>query len=222
MRRKGVQVTKTELKTTFKNMSPAMKRAVAFTTLMGVICLGMVAVFIVPQLKKMSSLSDEFEQVDTAFSLLHKNISEIGKLRTEVAEAEKILAETTSASVLEPLLGSYEMRALKFLTPLAQKTGVILMTDSVRCLSVLPIKLAETIRVGRFYARQPIEFGGKGSYIQIIAFIKAIESEMPWVSVSSLRIVGQQSKPEEHIMLISLEWPVFAESTPVAKEKGAQ
>ena len=215
-------MTKSQFMTAFKNMPLAMKRAVIFTTTMGVACLGVVAVLIVPQMTKMSSLSDEFDEVNTAFNRVHKNISEIANLRKEVAEAEKTLAETTSAGVLEPLLGSYEMRALKIVAPVAQKTGVTLITDSVRCLPPLPIKSAESVTVGRFYVRQPIEFAGKGSYTQIVDFLKEIETGMPFVSVSSLRIIGQPSKPEEHIMSISLEWPVFAENKPVEKGEKAK
>ena len=215
-------MTKSELIATLKSMPPAMKKVVSFTILMGVICIGVVAVLIVPQMKRLSSLSAEFEEVNTAFNLVHKNISEIGKLRKEVAEAQKNLAEMVSAGVLEPLLGSYEMRALRLVAPLAERAGVTLMTDSVRCLPPLPIHPAETVTVGRFYARQPVEFSGKGSYDQIVAFLKEIETELPFVSVSSLHILGQQRTPEEHMVSISLEWPVFTENKPLAKGEKAK
>ena len=212
-------MTKPELIAALKNMPPAMKKVVLFTTLMGVICVGMVAILIVPQMKKLSSLSTEFEEVNAAFNLVHKHIAEIGTLRKDVADTEKKLAEMTSTGILEPLLGSYEMRALRLVAPLAEQAGVTLMTDSVRCLPPLPIYSAETVTVGRFYARQPVEFSGRGSYAQIVAFLAEIETKMPFVSVSSLRILGQDRTPEEHIMSISLEWPVFAENKPVVKEE---
>lgn len=199
-----------------------MKRVVSFTALMGIVCIGMVVVLIVPQMKRLSRLSANFEEVNTAFNRVHKNISEIGDLRKAVAEAEKNLAEMTSAGILEPLLGSYEMRALRLVAPFAAQAGVTLMHDSVRCLPLLPIYSAEAVTVGRFYARQPVEFSGKGSYSQIIAFLGEIEAEMPFVSVSALRILGQQRTPEEHIMSISLEWPVFAENKPIVKEEKAK
>lgn len=210
-------MTKSELTATFKNMAPAMKKAVALTSLMALLCAGVIVVLIVPQVTKNARLTVEFAEADAAFNLLHKNISAIGNLRKTVAETEKTVAELTSSALLEPLLGSYEMRALKFVDPLAQQAGVTLIADSVRCLPQLPIRSAEQVKVGRFYARQPIEFAGKGSYAQIVAFVKVIESEMPFVSVSSLRILGQQAKPEEHIMSISLEWLVLVENKPEPK-----
>ncbi len=210
-------MTKLELIAALKNMPPALKRVVFFTALVGVVCIGLLAVVIVPQMKRLSSLSEEFEEANTTFNRTHKNISEIGNLRKEVAEAEKNLAEMTSTGILEPLLGSYEMRALRLIAPFAEQAGVTLITDSVRCLPQLPIYSPEAVTVGRFYARQPVEFSGKGSYAQITDFLKEIETKMPFVSVSSLRILGQDRTPEEHIMSISLEWPVFAEIKPTVK-----
>lgn len=180
---------------------------------MGVLSLVVAGVFIVPQMQKLSKLSTEFEQVRDDFDLMYKNISEMGALRSSVAEAEQVLAGQIASGVLEPLLGSYEMRALRLVAPHAQNAGVTLVADSVRCLPQLPIQTAESV-TGHLYVRQPVEFAGKGSYAQIVAFINEIEEQMPLMSVSSLRIMGQQT-PEEHVMLISLEWPVLADVKPV-------
>ncbi len=192
-----------------KGLPPSLKKIIAFTGFMGALSVVFVVVVIVPQIGKRSTLSAEFEQVSNEFNLMLKNISEIGVLRDSVSVAERTFAETLTPGILEPLLGSYEMRALRLVAPHAQHAGITLAADSVRCLPQLPIKPAESAK-GRVYVRQPIEFTGSGSYEAIMAFMNEIETQMPLVCVSSLRILGQRT-PEEHTMLIALEWPVLAE-----------
>ena len=105
---------------------------------------------------------------------------------------------------------------MSLISPIADRTGVTLLGDDVRCLPQLPIKNPETIK-GRVYMRQPIQFTGRGSYAQIVAFVKEIETTMPLVSVSSLRILAQPNTPEVQMMALSLEWPVVAEKKPVVE-----
>lgn len=182
-----------------------------------VITLALVFLVLMKQIKTMRILSETFKIANMELEQTYKNISSIGELRKSVDAAERRLETLKETAVLEPLQGSYEIRAWQQVEPLALAAGVDLFRDSPRCTSRLPILPGESI-TGPFYTRQVVEFSGTGAYTQIVAFVESVETNLPMVSVSSLRILGQQTL-EKHAMLVAFEWPVLSENTAAIAKK---
>lgn len=202
----------------FNGLSSAMKRTIGVTVGAFFLAAALVFFVLLKQWKETADLTEKHQVATSELTEMYKNIAEIGTLRKTVDGAERRLSELKAVAVLEPLLGSYEMRALRQVAPLAAISGVDLLPDSVRCTSQLPIQGGEAI-TGPFYMRQVVEFSGSGAYTQIVAFVEAIEANLPMVSVSSIRILGQQRSPENHAMMVALEWPVLAENTAAEAKK---
>lgn len=202
----------------FSGLSSSMRRVVAVTASSLVLTVALVFLVLMKQVTATRALREEHKTAELALEQTYKNISAVRELRESVDAAERRLEMFKTTAVLEPLQGSYEMRAWQQVAPLAAAAGVDLLRDSPRCTVRLPILLGESIS-GPFYTRQVVEFSGSGAYTQIVAFVQSVETNLPMVSVSSLRILGQRT-PEIHAMQVAFEWPVLSENTAaLAKEK---
>jgi len=195
----------------FTTLPAALRRILVINAVLLVLITVTTVLMLLPQIRRMRVVGAEHDAASAELTTVYANLSEISNLRRRVAETETELARLREDGVLEPLLGSYEMRALRQVAPLAAATGLRLLPDTVRGTTQLPIQAAGSI-TGPLYKRQVIEFAGSGSYEQIAAFVRAVETTLPMVSVASVRILGQRT-PEVHAMLVALEWPVLAEKT---------
>ena len=216
MHGKEVPLNTTAKPISMRGLPPAVKRIMAFTAAVCVLSVVFVLLLLLPKIKEGTRLTAELVAATADFNEAHDRIAKLATHRATTTQIENKLKKLGQSGVLEPLLGSLEMRGMSLVSPIADRTGVTLVGDDVRCLPQLPIKSPETIK-GRVYARQPIQFTGRGSYAQIVAFVKEIETTMPLVSVSSLRILAQPNAPEVHMMALSLEWPVVVEKKPVVE-----
>lgn len=203
----------------FSGLSSSMRRVIFVTGLSVISTVALVFLVLSKQIKETGNLSETLKTKNDALEQTYKNISSISKLRKGVDALEQQLDAFRATAVLEPLQGSYEMRAWQHVAPLAAAAGVKLIRESPRCLARLPILPGESI-TGPFYTRQAVEFSGSGAYTQIVAFVESVETNLPMVSVSSLQIQGHERTPEEHTMVVAFEWPVLSENTAaIEKEK---
>jgi hypothetical protein len=132
-------------------------------------------------------------------------IASIDDKRSLVENLEMEHQKLVDSGVLTPLLNSHTMRAKTIIEPLALQYGLII--NDVAELPLIPMRRPAELETVT-YSRLPIEFTTSGSYTQITAFVNSTEQELPMVALSSLKIIPQNRDPENHLVKISLEWPV--------------
>jgi hypothetical protein len=131
--------------------------------------------------------------------------------KTVQARAERDEWVQTGTLKPEQLSQSMRMGAKALMTPVAQRTGF--QIENMRELPTILLRLPSIVPE-QLYARQPIEFVGRGSFNQIIAFVQETEEKYPLTILSGLVIISQPQTPECHRAVITFEWPVKHEWLP--------
>ena len=189
-------------------LAPSMKRAAGISA--AAIVTGLLILFFgaLPKQKAIRSASDELQAINAQLTQMR---SDIASTEQQKSATGKVQAERDALAVLgviEPLLGSFAMRGKSLLDPLAQQTGFRI--DSVRELPPITLQLPKPAPE-QLHCRQPVEFTGQGSYVQIVAFIAQVEASQPLAALSGLLILGQPQSPETHKAIITFEWPAKCE-----------
>ena len=91
------------------------------------------------------------------------------KSRHDAIESER---KVYIAGLLEPMLGSYAMRAKSLLDPLASDVGLRISDYAEMPVRLLPLPKPQATQL---YARKPIRLTCTGSYARIISFMMRVE-----------------------------------------------
>jgi len=172
---------------------------------------------ILPTRARLAAAQQEIEQAKSRLATMQGDIAGTARQRQTTDSIRKAHQSLLDAGLITPLLGSYAMRGKQLLDPIAREAGFII--DGVKELPSQPIRLPAP-QPEQLYARQPVEFTGRGAYTQIVAFVKLTETSLPLATLSSIKILGQPQTPEKHKALIAFEWPAVGEKRqPAAKAK---
>ena len=203
----------------WRDLSPASRRSAAVSTALLAFAVGVVFLLLLPARQEHGRLAAAVSDAAANLDALQAKIKQTTARQEEAEALEADLDALRQSGVLEPLLGSFEMRGMALLKPLAESNGVALVGGNVRRLPQLAIAEAAPAQ-GRLYARQPLEFTASGAYPRLAAFIRDVERAHPMATVSSLRIVAQARDPEVQEMTVGIEWPVVAPPPPAPEKKG--
>ena len=148
----------------------------------------------------------EFQEGVNSGSMLWQTVN--ANLKAAPANKERLqkLAEGLKPfrdAMLEPLLGSYAMRAKAILEPLAFGAGLSHIDYSEMPTRALPVPrpLPEQL-----HARRPIRVTAQGSYMSAISFLLRVEKEHPLVALQSFTI-SATTDPERQQVEMVFEWP---------------
>lgn len=191
-----------------RGLAPSMRRAIGIT-LLSVIVSVLIGVFgIRQQLTALHALDEKITSINERIGKMQSDISNADRQKAATQKALSAFNTLSTTGVIEPLLGSFAMRAKTLLDPIAQNTGFRI--ESVRELSPIALQLPSPAPVQR-YCRQPIEVSGQGSYAEIMSFVSETEHTRPMSALASIRILCQPITPETHKVLLIFEWPAKGE-----------
>jgi hypothetical protein len=193
-----------------KHLAPSMKRAIALSAIV-LVAEGAVLFWgIRPESLALKKLQAENKDLNVKLGLVRADVSntDVQRKATELAMQER--DALVNSGVLEPLLGSFAIRAKILLDPLASESGF--QIDNVRELPPIVLQQPKPPPEQLHY-RQPIEFTGSGSYEQIASFIALVEAKNPLTALASLQILGQPQNPERHRAVLTFEWPAKGEKS---------
>lgn len=137
------------------------------------------------------------------------------KNRLDAIDSER---KTYLAGLLEPLLGSYAMRAKSVLDPLASDVGLRISDYSELPVRLLPLPKPQATQL---YARKPIRLTCTGSYATIVSFLMRVEKKLPLVSLEAFSLKAQKD-PDRQSATLVFEWPVKGVNTAAAKGAAAK
>ncbi len=196
-----------------KNLPKPFLYSFALTALSVLGGVAVIVFLILPLRTRNVMMAKEVNVLASTLATMKADIKKADQQVKKTAQLRDELDEWNKTGMLKPeqLSQSMRMGAKVLMTPVARRTGFQLenMKELPSILLRLPSVVPEQI-----YARQPIEFVGRGSFDQIIAFVQETEEKYPLTILSSLVILSQPQTPECHRAVITFEWPVKHEWLP--------
>jgi hypothetical protein len=196
-----------------KNLPKPFLYSIALTALSVLGGIAVIVFLILPLRARSMTVSNEVKALASTLATMRADIKKADQQAKKTAQLREERDEWVKTGTLKPeqLSQSMRMGAKVLMTPVAQRTGFQLenMRELPSILLPLPSVVPEQI-----YARQPIEFIGRGSFDQIIAFVRETEEKYPLTILSGLVILSQPQTPECHRAVITFEWPVKHEWLP--------
>lgn len=190
-----------------KNLPRPYLLSLVFTFLSVLGGMALVFFLILPLRSRCVTLSTEVEALAGTLNTMKADVKTAAEQTKKTAELRKKRDHLLDTGLLKPdqISNSMRMGAKSLMVPLAEKTGFNL--EGVRENSAVMLRLPASIPE-QLYARQPVEFVGRGSFDQIVRFIQETEETYPLTILSGLVILSQPQTPECHKAVITFEWPV--------------
>ena len=186
----------------FQDMAPSSKRAFAVTLVLGAAAAGLYLFAVQPAEDALAKARREFAERESRLQIVNANLrgAPANKERLQTLEAG---LKPFRDAMLEPLLGSYAMRAKSVLEPLAFAAGLSNLDFAEAAPRALP---APPPVPAQLHVRRPIRVTAQGSYMRAISFLLRVERDLPLVTLQSLSL-SAASDPERQQIEMVLEWP---------------
>lgn len=199
-----------------QNLKAPTKLALLIAAGCVAVCVAVLVLAVLPTRTQVYTLRTEVAGLNATLANMKTDIAGTEQQRAKTDALTKERDTLLASGEIEPLLGSLAMRGKALLDPVAQQTGFAI--ENVKELPLLPLQVPSPAPE-QLYGRQPIEFTGKGSFAQIVAFIAAVEEQQPLATLSGLLVLSQPQTPEIHKAIVTFEWPAKGEKqkTPAAK-----
>ena len=186
----------------FQDMAPSAKRAFAVTLVLGAAAAGLYLFAVQPAEDALAKARRDHEERESRLQIVNANLREAPANKERLVTLDAGLRPFRDA-MLEPLLGSYAMRAKSILEPLAFDAGLSNLDYAEVAARALP---APRPVPAQLHVRRPIKVTAQGSYMRAISFLLRVERENPLVALQSLSI-SAASNPERQQIEMILEWP---------------
>ena len=185
-----------------QNMAPNARRSFVVTTVLGAAAVGIYMFAVQPAEEMLAKAHREHDEQANRLQMVNAN------LRGAPANTERLAALDAGLKpfrdeMLEPLLGSYAMRAKAILEPLALGAGLSNMDYADATVRALPVPRPTPLQL---HVRRPVRFTAQGSYMGAISFLLRLEKEHPLVTLQSMSI-STTANPERQQIEMVFEWP---------------
>lgn len=186
----------------FQDMAPNSRRAFAVTLVLAAAAAGIYLLAVQPAEEALAKARRDHEERESRLQIVNANLrgAPANKERLETLEAG---LKPFREAMLEPLLGSYAMRAKSILEPLAFDAGLSGLDYAEVAPRALP---APRPLPAQLHARRPIRFTAQGSYMRAVSFLLRVEKEHPLVALQSLSVSASANPASQQVEMI-LEWP---------------
>ena len=197
---------------TLQDPSAPMKRAMFRTLAIGAVAVILYMFCVQPSQSSLAKAQAELSDLQSQQSAMVRDLKGAAqvKSRLDAIEAER---RRYLSGLLEPMLGSYAMRAKSLLDPLASDAGLRISDYAEQPVRLLPLSKPQAAQL---YARKPIRLTCTGSYATIVSFLMRVEKKLPLVSLEAFSLKTQKD-PEMQSATLVFEWPVKGVNTAAAK-----
>jgi hypothetical protein len=189
-----------------KSLPKTTLYALAFTLFSIAGSVAIAFLLILPLRERSVTIRKEVADLQKTVSGMKKDVKTAEEESTKTSElrASRDHLVTTGMLKPDPVSRSLRMGAKSLMMPVAEKASFRL--DTVKEIPTVLLRLPNPVPT-QLYARQPVEFIGRGSFEQILKFVQETEETYPLTILSSLVIVTQPQTPEIHKAVITFEWP---------------
>jgi len=189
-----------------KSLPKATLYALVFTLFSLVGSVAIVFFLILPLRERNVTIRKEVAELQTTLTGMKADVKTAEEEATKTSELKASRDHLVTTGMLKPdaISKSLRMGAKSLMMPVAEKANFKL--ETVKEIPSVLLRLPNPVPT-QLYARQPIEFIGRGSFDQIMKFVQETEETYPLTILSSLVIVTQPQSPEIHKAVITFEWP---------------
>jgi hypothetical protein len=189
-----------------KSLPKTTLYALAFTLFSIAGSVAIAFLLILPLRERSVTIRKEVADLQKTLTGMKKDVKTAEEEATKTSElrASRDHLVTTGMLKPDPVSRSLRMGAKSLMMPVAEKASFRL--DTVKEIPTVLLRLPNPVP-DQLYARQPVEFIGRGSFEQIMRFVQETEKTYPLTILSSLVIVTQPQSPEIHKAVITFEWP---------------
>ena len=202
---------------TFQDPSELMKRALFRSLLIVAVAVVLYMFCVEPSQTSLEKAKKERAALQAQQAQMTRDLkgADQVKARLDAIDAER---KEFLAGLLEPLLGSYAMRAKSVLDPLATDVGLRITDYAEMPVRLLPLPKPQAAQL---YARKPIRLTCTGSYATIVSFLMRVEKKLPLVSLEAFSLKTQKD-PDNQSATLVFEWPVKGVNTAAAAKGGVK
>ena len=187
---------------TFQNMAPNAKRSFVVTVVLAAAATVIYLFCVQPCDSQLAQARRQLSELQDQQSRTNTDLKNSDTVKKDLDDLDAALKPYNDA-MLEPLLGSYEMRAKSLLDPLALGAGLTEVTYSVEKFRALPLPKPMPRQL---YTRAAIRLNAVGSYQKAISFLLRLEKEFPLISLQSFDITTMPQPGAQTISFV-FEWP---------------
>ena len=186
----------------FQNMAPNAKRSFAVTLLLGGAAAIIYMFAVQPAEESLAKARREHDDQEAKLQSVNANLKAAPANKERMQKLAEGLKPFRDA-MLEPLLGSYAMRAKSILEPLAFGAGLSNLDYAEMPTRALPVPRPVPAQL---HARRPIRVTAQGSYMGAISFLLRVEKEHPLITLQSFAL-STTTDPERQQIEMVFEWP---------------
>ena len=186
----------------FHNMAPNARRSFGVTLILGAAAACLYLFAVQPAEESLAKAHREHEEQTSRLQIVNANLREAPANKDRLKSLADALKPFRDA-MLEPLLGSYAMRAKSIIEPMAFDAGLSNLDYAELPARALP---APRPVPAQLHARRPIRITAQGSYMGAISFLLRVEKEHPLVALQSLSVAAASDPKRQQIEMV-LEWP---------------
>ena len=186
----------------FQTMAPNARRSFLVTLALGAAAVMVYMFAVQPAEVSLLKAQKEQEEADSRLRIVNANLKGAPKNKERL---EKLAAglKPFRDEMLEPLLGSYAMRAKSVLETLAFEAGLSNLDYEELAPRALPVPRPTPLQL---HSRMPVRVTAHGSYMAAISFLMRVEKEHPLIALQSLAI-STTTDPESQQIAMVFEWP---------------
>ena len=192
----------------FQNMAPNAKKSFAVTLLFGAAAVGIYMFGVQPAEDALLKARRDHDDEESRLQIVNMNLRGAPENKSRLERLAADLKPFREA-MLEPLLGSYAMRAKSILEPLAFDAGLSNLDYAEATTRALPLPRPAPKQL---HLRRPIRITARGSYMGAISFLMRVEKEHPLVTLQSMNITTNPDPDLQRIEMV-FEWPAKGEKT---------
>ena len=193
---------------TFHNMAPNARRSFVFTAVLAATATVIYLFCVQPCDTQLAQTRRHLSELQDQQSRTDADLKNSNTVKKDLGDLEASLKPYNDA-MLEPLLGSYEMRAKSLLDPLALGAGLSDITYAKETFRALPLPKPMPRQL---HTRAAIRMSAAGSYQKAVSFLLRLEKEFPLVSLQSFDLTTT-AQPGVQAVTFVFEWPAKGELT---------
>ena len=186
----------------FQKMAPNARRSFLVTFAFGAAAVLVYLFAVQPAEESLLKAQKDFEEADSQLRIVNTNLKGAPKNKERLEKLDQDLKPFRD-EMLEPLLGSYAMRAKSELETIAFEASLSNLDYEEMPPRALPVPRPTPLQL---HVRMPVRVTAQGSYMGAISFLMRVEREHPLIALQSLAISTTTDPDVQQISMV-FEWP---------------
>jgi hypothetical protein len=192
------------------DMTKEQKQISVLVGLVAVISIYATVTFgIAPLKEKWGSSRVELEELSEKLGRADRTIDREPDIRVELSRFVEDLSQAAEHFIPDPdnTLAWVTRRVYQLGRDLGMDIEAVVPSTSGPQLAAVDRVTGKTDRFFDYYG---VRISTSGTYLEVIEFVKALETSNPYLAIAGLSVSAISRSPEEHAVQIDVHWPIWA------------